>query len=90
MTIALPLEELTRLLSEKPELAAALGRAASVEEAAGTLARAAAQRGIAVDTAQLAALLAEKPAPGALSDDDLDRINGGISLRNWLTWDGRF
>lgn len=81
MSTTLPIDDLTRLLSEKPELVEALRGAASPEDAAEMLASAAKENGIAVDKAQLAAFHAEHAgsANAKLSDADLDNVAGGVS-----------
>ena len=78
MTAPLPIEALTRLLSEKPDLLAALQAAGGADAAAGILAAAAAEQGIAVDRDTLAAHLAKRDIAGALSDEELDRVSGGF------------
>jgi len=82
MNTDLPIEALTRLLSDKPELAAALRGAATPDAAAETLARVAAENGIAVDKADLLAFHAERAgqANAALSDADLDHVAGGDAV----------
>ncbi|WP_146214727.1 hypothetical protein [Azospirillum thermophilum] len=79
MAASLPIDDLTRLLSGKPELAAALNGAATPQAAAELLADAARGNGIAVDPAALAAFYRQQAAGpgGTLSDDDLDRISAG-------------
>ncbi|WP_146214726.1 hypothetical protein [Azospirillum thermophilum] len=79
MTASLPIDDLTRLLSEKPEVIEALKGAATPQAAAALLAGAARDGGIAIDPAALAAFYQEQVAASgsALSDDDLDRISAG-------------
>jgi len=81
MTTTLPIEDLKRLLSEKPEVAAPLRGVSDPDEAAGVLARVAADHGIAVEAAAIAAALRERlaSAPPALSDAELDRVAGGLT-----------
>lgn len=79
MTVSLPIDDLTRLLAEKPGVIEALKGAATPQAAAELLAGAARDGGIAIDPAALAAFYREQVAAsgGALSDEDLDRISAG-------------
>lgn len=86
MTMPSPIEDLARLLSEKPELVTAVQGAASAEAAAETLIRIAAEHGIAVDKARLADHCARMatPAGGALSDEELDHVSGGMNRTEFI------
>lgn len=80
MTANLPLEKLSRLIAEKPELAAALKAVSSPAAAAELLYKAGQENGVAVDRDALAAYLTERTAAaanGKLSDADLDQVAGG-------------
>lgn len=79
MTSMTPVESLSRLIAEKPDVAEALKSAGSAEDAVEILAKAGAENGLAVDKAALKALFAERTAAAgaALSDADLDQVAGG-------------
>ncbi|AWK87343.1 hypothetical protein [Azospirillum thermophilum] len=86
MTMPSPIEDLARLLSEKPGLVTALQAAAGAGEATEALIRIAGENGIAVDRDQLAAHCARMAATSgdALSDDELDRISGGLNRTEFI------